>query len=139
MRTSFEVPFVRGKARVRFYRRGNHVGTYTDDATVEGMALIRKAFIDAGGTKAPKGEPVAVHIHAARHLPESRPKRIDAEPDTFKPDVDNIAKLVLDALNGVAWADDTQVTLLIVSKAPRWRGADDVTSVAIAWGDDLSE
>lgn len=35
---------------------------------------------------------------------------------TKKPDVDNIVKIVLDALNGLAWHDDAQVTFLAVSK-----------------------
>ena len=33
-----------------------------------------------------------------------------------KPDSDNIAKLVLDSLNGFAWSDDAKVTRLIVEK-----------------------
>ena len=33
-----------------------------------------------------------------------------------KPDVDNLAKSVLDALNGVAWVDDSQVEELLVTK-----------------------
>ena len=33
-----------------------------------------------------------------------------------KPDVDNIAKAVLDALNGVIWVDDKQVVELTVKK-----------------------
>lgn len=35
---------------------------------------------------------------------------------TKKPDVDNIAKIILDGLNDVAWDDDTQVVELSVSK-----------------------
>lgn len=35
---------------------------------------------------------------------------------TKKPDADNIAKIVLDALNGVAYTDDTQVVNLSVQK-----------------------
>ena len=33
-----------------------------------------------------------------------------------KPDVDNLAKLVLDSLNGVIWRDDAQIVELTVSK-----------------------
>lgn len=33
-----------------------------------------------------------------------------------KPDVDNLAKTVLDALNGIAYNDDSQVIKMIVSK-----------------------
>lgn len=35
---------------------------------------------------------------------------------TLKPDVDNIAKIVMDGLNGVAFADDKQVVSLRVTK-----------------------
>ena len=47
--------------------------------------------------------------------------QIDAQADTKKPDVDNIAKNVLDALNGLAWSDDSQITSLSVKKMPRTR------------------
>ena len=33
-----------------------------------------------------------------------------------KPDVDNLLKSVMDALNGVAWTDDSQVTTAVTSK-----------------------
>lgn len=35
---------------------------------------------------------------------------------TKKPDVDNIAKIILDSLNGLAYKDDSQVTALLVLK-----------------------
>lgn len=35
---------------------------------------------------------------------------------TVKPDVDNYTKGILDALNGVAWSDDSQVVTLIAHK-----------------------
>ena len=35
---------------------------------------------------------------------------------TKKPDVDNVAKIILDGLNCIAWDDDTQVVDLSVSK-----------------------
>lgn len=35
---------------------------------------------------------------------------------TKKPDVDNVVKIVLDALNGFAWHDDAQVIDLHISK-----------------------
>jgi crossover junction endodeoxyribonuclease RusA len=45
-------------------------------------------------------------------------------PSRLRKDVDNCAKAVLDGLNGVAWADDNQVTDLVIrkrcdTKAPR--------------------
>ena len=38
-------------------------------------------------------------------------------PEVPRQDVDNVAKAVLDALNGVAWVDDTQVSRLVVEKS----------------------
>ena len=35
---------------------------------------------------------------------------------TKKPDVDNIAKIILDSLNGLAYKDDSQVSALLVLK-----------------------
>lgn len=131
MTITFEVPFVKGKERPRFSRSGKHV--YTPSKTIKAEREIRKAFIAAGGVKAPKGVEVMVHITTVRPLPKSRPKRIESEPDIYKPDVDNIAKLVLDALNGCAWHDDTQVTELVVGKCERVREVTEQTVVWISW------
>lgn len=38
-------------------------------------------------------------------------------PALPRPDLDNCAKACLDALNGVAWADDSQVRRLVVEKS----------------------
>ena len=35
---------------------------------------------------------------------------------TKKPDIDNIAKVVLDALNKLAFQDDNQITKLVIEK-----------------------
>lgn len=37
-------------------------------------------------------------------------------PHEKKPDLDNLAKSVLDALNGIVWRDDAQVASLSMSK-----------------------
>lgn len=38
---------------------------------------------------------------------------------TLKPDVDNVAKIIMDGLNGVAFSDDKQVVSLRVTKTFR--------------------
>lgn len=38
------------------------------------------------------------------------------EPHTIKPDADNLAKSVLDALSGLLFHDDKQVASLVVTK-----------------------
>lgn len=54
------------------------------------------------------------------------PVRLDLWVFTGKGDADNLAGGIMDALNGIAWLDDEQVTDLVVRKrrrhktAPRW-------------------
>ena len=64
--------------------------------------------------------PVRLTIWATFPVPVSCTKleaaRRMASPHTMKPDADNVAKLVKDALNGVAYADDAQVSELTVRK-----------------------
>lgn len=115
-RFTFEVRGrVFGSARPRVTRRG----TYIPQKTRDYRNRIKGAFMEAGGMR--WSGPVSVRVYVYRELPKSRPKRVESEPDTYKPDVDNIAKNVLDALNGIAWDDDSQVVELIVRKYPRSR------------------
>ena len=66
--------------------------------------------------------PVMVTVKAYLGIPESKSKKAKAQMQsgailpTKKPDCDNIAKIVCDALNGLAYNDDSQITKLIVSK-----------------------
>lgn len=77
-------------------------------------------------------KPVEVQIHTYRKLPGSRPKKVDREQDVFKPDADNIAKAVLDALvKADAFDDDAQVVRLVTEKHPRTRLEDDLIIVYI--------
>lgn len=106
-----------GKGRPRHTRSG-HV--YTPKATVDAEAIVakeaRKHFA------APLVVPVAVRIEAYYAVPKSysKSKRVLALTDEIKPqvkpDIDNIAKLILDAMNGIAWSDDKAVTDLRIIK-----------------------
>lgn len=46
----------------------------------------------------------------------SKAKKESVRYKTSKPDLDNLAKTVLDALNGIAFVDDSQVVDLRLSK-----------------------
>lgn len=132
MYIQFFVDFVRGKARAR--TGGGH--QYTPAQTRSDMQVIAYEFRERCLSMAPKGVPVRLHIIAKRELPKSRPKRVEWEHDTAKPDIDNIAKLVMDALNGVAWADDSQVTSLICQKCIRERGSGNWMHISVSWEED---
>lgn len=102
-----------GKARPRFSQKSGTV--YTPAKTVRYERLIRKAFLDAGGNAIPSDCYVGITVDAYFQIPKSytKGKRLACEhninrPDK-KPDIDNILKIVLDGLNGVAYADDKQV------------------------------
>ena len=70
-----------------------------------------------------KDVPVRICISVIQEIPKSwsKKKRAQAESGEIVPlsrngDVDNIAKSILDVLNGFAYEDDCQVTTLIVTK-----------------------
>ena len=133
---TFRVPFVKGKARPRFSR--GHA--YTPKATSDAQETIAAAYVKACGgdaLKASEGVPVAVAVLTTRNVRTGfRRREGDAHADLQKPDADNIAKLVLDALNGLAYADDSQVVALLVIKLPRRRGNEPTTYVGVFWGDE---
>lgn len=75
--------------------------TFTPQRTVDGEVAVKAAAINAGVR--PLSGDVLLDIVAYRST-----KR--------RADVDNIGKLVMDGLIGVAFADDSQVTFLTVEK-----------------------
>lgn len=117
--TASRIDFIPTKNRLRHTRSGH---SYTDPRNVEQSERIRAAYV---------GElhegPVAVYIHTYGKLPKNTPKRVAREPHVCKPDVDNIAKAILDALNGVAFIDDRYVTHLSVTKHERERVSHECT------------
>lgn len=108
--------FVPIKRRPRFSMRNGHARTYTDAQTVadeQAVGFAYKGDKHAGA--------VALYIDVYRALPKSTPRRIEYSPDTLKPDLDNIAKAIMDGLNGIAYEDDAQVVELHIVKHPRSR------------------
>jgi Holliday junction resolvase RusA-like endonuclease len=127
---TIEIPGTpRGKGRPRFARRGKHVATYTDDATSTAEATISWHAAQAMVGRELITGPVIAAIKLIMPAPKSwsEKKRNQAINGVIrhcgKPDLDNAAKLILDALNGVVYADDKQIHALIITKeygaAPR--------------------
>ena len=107
----------KGKGRPRFTKAGH---AYTDAKTKQYELLVMESYLDASdGYKFTS--PVRVTI-MAHFKPPKKSKKVVGDMlnghilPTKKPDVDNIAKIILDGLNRVAWDDDTQVVDLSVSK-----------------------
>lgn len=107
-----------GKARPRVTRNG----TFTPQKTKAYEQLVQLEYRRQCGTACFDGRPIAVSIRSCHKIPDSVSKRqrermlSDKTWPTKKPDSDNIAKAILDALNGVAFRDDAQVICLDVVK-----------------------
>ncbi|MBO1361893.1 RusA family crossover junction endodeoxyribonuclease [Acetobacter sacchari] len=108
---------LRGKGRPRF---GNG-RTFTDAKTTNAEAWVRSCAVEQVGQPMLDG-PVQLRIEYEIAIPKSWPKkkasdaRCGRQKPTVKPDVDNVAKLVGDALNGIVWRDDSQIYELHVSR-----------------------
>ena len=107
---------IKGKARPRVFN-GRAI-TPKDTVTYENW--VRCCYKEQDGRYI-EGS-VRANITAYYKIPKSySKKRVQAireglEYPQKKPDVDNIAKIILDSLNGIAYKDDAQVTELTVLK-----------------------
>lgn len=110
---SFTIPGrVVGKGRPKFARRGQFVHAYTPAKTANAEAMIRSLGADAMAGRPPFAGPIFVEIMAWHNTPPSwsKKKRAEALYVTGKPDVDNVAKILGDALIGIVWGDDSQIS-----------------------------
>lgn len=112
-----------GKARARtFYnKKMGKMQSITPEKTKSYEDLIRWSFLAAGG-KYLGDQTLKVEINAYYPIPNNfnKSRRVAALMNnlrpTTKPDCDNIIKVVLDALNGVAYYDDKQVLSVSCNK-----------------------
>jgi Holliday junction resolvase RusA-like endonuclease len=110
-----------GKGRPKFARRGNFVSTYTPTKTRNYEDIIKAAATQAM-TEPPITAPLRVFVYIDMPVPVSYSKKrkeaclAGAEHPTKKPDIDNVAKCFLDAMNGIVYVDDSQVVSLHITK-----------------------
>lgn len=105
---------VASEGRGRAVKNGNSTRVVTPSATRIGRQEHIKAFVDRAmdGWK-PWIGPVNISIIVYRRKPK------DWWPGKHckgKPDLDNVAKLTMDALSGYAYPDDTYVSSLVVRR-----------------------
>jgi Holliday junction resolvase RusA-like endonuclease len=111
-----------GKGRPRFRRFGNFVQTYTDNKTKSYESLVKDAAKQAMGSSEPLEGPVRLDLIIRLPVPKSYPKKRSeaclngSEWPTKKPDWDNVAKSVADAMNDIVFLDDTQIVIARVVK-----------------------
>lgn len=119
---------VKAQPRPRAFCRGKRAGMYNPDTADAWKMCIKNAVsgLQLGDL------PLGVIIHVTFKRPKSHygsrqgvPYLKPAAPvwHTNKPDVDNVAKAILDAISDAgAWGDDKQVTYLKVTK--EWGNVD---------------
>ena len=107
-----------GKARPRVTSRG----TFTPKKTRDYERQVQIEYGTQCRNKCFDGKPLMVEITANFSIPKSKSRKDrvsmlagEIRP-TKKPDCDNIAKAILDALNGIAYNDDSQVVSCSVKK-----------------------
>lgn len=115
-----------GKARARVV----HGHAFTPKKTVQAESHVRGAWLAAGRPTMPEATALRVDIRCSLTRPAAHRKK-DGTLTTAgqrsirplkKPDTDNIAKLILDALEGYAYPSDAAVVTLNVSKWWALRG-----------------
>ena len=123
------VPVAKGRPRVT--RAGKFVRTYTPSETVDFENRVRFAAQQAGAV--PLTGPVAVEI-LARFPMKGQPRKRVPRPEAWKPtkpDLDNVAKAVLDGLEGICFASDAQVVDLRAQKVHAAQGEAAETVVTV--------
>lgn len=117
----FEIPGEpKGKGRPKFSRHGKFVKTYTPETTVNYENWVKICFQEAKQKKL-TGQ-LKAFISCRFTIPNSYSNKKkeqalkgDLRP-TKKPDVDNVAKIILDSLNGLAYEDDKNIVSCKVEK-----------------------
>jgi len=113
----------KAQPRVKAYRRGNRAGVY-DPGTADGWKLLVGAACRANWNRAQFTGPLRLVLGFFMPRPKAHFNRHgDVKPlapkwHESKPDLDNLAKAVMDAMTQLqVWKDDSQVVQLEVGKS----------------------
>ena len=122
MTTEFTIPGTpQAKQRPRFSRRGSYVTSYTPEMTVNYENLVKVSWANANADMKLTGA-LGAEVKLFFPIPKSvsKKKRLAMEIGTVyhtkKPDVDNCLKSIFDALNGIAYDDDSQIVAVTAAK-----------------------
>lgn len=111
-----------GKGRPRAFRMGNGVRMHTPERTARYENLVRLSASAAMAGRAPFAGPVEMDLVIVTVPPASWSKKKRAAAlagevrPTSKPDCSNVLKGIEDAMNGIVFGDDKQVTDVRVRK-----------------------
>ncbi|AZV94477.1 RusA family crossover junction endodeoxyribonuclease [Pseudomonas sp. S 311-6] len=113
----FTIPGVPvGKGRPRATKRGKNIALYTPAKTVsyEGVVALagQRAMAGRPPSTGPMGASMDIFLPVLASWSKKRQQAalLGQELPAKKPDMDNVIKAIFDALNGIVWIDDVQVT-----------------------------
>ena len=118
----FTIPGMpKGKGRPRFVKATG--ASYTPQDTANYENWVKVCYLNAKQEKIEGADtPISATIYAYYPIPKSTTKANRAAMEQFKirptkkPDCDNIIKIILDSLNGIAFDDDKQVVEITMLK-----------------------
>lgn len=94
----------------RYYRNFRGMTVKSAEAR-DYQAIIRALAMQEGFSEPLSG---AIHVEMTYH--PKRPKKWTVGTPTRSQDISNVIKVAEDALNGIAWHDDKQITFLAIAK-----------------------
>jgi Holliday junction resolvase RusA-like endonuclease len=106
------------KLRPRVTRNGH---AYTPEKTVRYEKLVQDMW-KVYGSESFGDSPIRMEIDLYMKIPKSESKKKKEQmingliKHTKKPDIDNVAKSIIDSLNGKVYDDDSQIVKLMVRK-----------------------
>lgn len=101
------------KGRPRLTTRGGFAHAYTPEKTRVAETIIRMVARKYFPT--PLTGPLTLSVEFYLPFPK-REKNLDGRAHTKRPDITNLLKTVEDAMNGIAYADDSQLAYVYASK-----------------------
>lgn len=121
MKYSFEIKEKAiGKQRPRYSSKTHKMYTPTKTSTFEEKvkwSFKSKYNVETELSTKPFKATIIAVFKPAESLSKKKKQELLTKVDyTKKPDADNIAKIILDSLNGLAYKDDSQVSALLVLK-----------------------
>ena len=109
-----------GKGRPRFTRNGR---TYTPEKTANFETLVKWEYhTQCGNVMFDKDAELGIRVEGFFPIPKSKSKRVQHDMEiglirhTSKPDADNLLKAIADALNHIAYHDDSAIVYAEVTK-----------------------
>jgi len=101
------------QGRPRAFKMGNRIGMYDPKNSREWKQTVKLMAMQYRPDGLIEG-PVHINLDFFLLRPKSLPKKV--QDHIKKPDIENLAKAVIDGLEGIFFKNDSQITVAVMSK-----------------------